>query len=356
MKKRFFKLFTSLLLVFSILLPIAVKADTKSDAEHLLNLALKEKTFYHYNVAYAQIMNLPVGTDRDNLLSKLAPITNEVWSPEIIEINKLISEMANKKSAKAYDQIEAKILKSNLKEVDKNYLSSELYGWGRNLVWTDDYKAAVDAVIEAWNKKTVASIQHAKDLISKIKVEINKEYLLGELANIKPIDETIGGTRENPISLRTKRAFNFQEFSFYSPKKVELQLLEYINGDKASAIVENENMFNTKPKDDEEWILMKFNLKYVSGPEEELRAPDIIFDNFYTASGQKIAIINRSTFSEERKGFGIHDVKLYPGGESVLWYGILVKKSVSSNPLIRIGTGYDESQYKTNYTWFSIAP
>ncbi|MEH7417299.1 fibronectin type III domain-containing protein [Neobacillus drentensis] len=164
------------------------------------------------------------------------------------------------------------------------------------------------------------------------------------------------GDRATPFNAWENHRFTFQEYEWDSPKVIELQLKEMYKGEQANAIVADENMFNEVPASDEEWLLMKFNLKYVSGPEEPLYASDVIWtgQSFYTASGQKLSPESAS-FSNERDGYGEYDVELYPGSQSEVWYGILVKKTVGY-PYIRIANGYNSSTYQTIYKWFSTNP
>ena len=165
------------------------------------------------------------------------------------------------------------------------------------------------------------------------------------------------GARTSPYSGFINRTLVYQEYDFYEPKTIELQLMEVINGEIANQEVQNENMFNQIPTEDEEWILFRYHLKYVSGPEEELYASDVIstFSSFYTLSGTAIAPFDTATFSGERSGLGQYDVSMYPGGESDIWYGILVQKTVGY-PMYRVATGYNTTTYNTIYTWFSSDP
>ncbi|RSD21094.1 fibronectin type III domain-containing protein [Mesobacillus subterraneus] len=165
------------------------------------------------------------------------------------------------------------------------------------------------------------------------------------------------GDRITPYSTWDYHKFNFQEYSFETPKLVDLQQFDMYVGEEANEIVRNENYFNGVPKPDEHWILMGFDISYISGPEEPLNASDLIYssNNFYTTSGQKITPIDTAVFSQQLKGLGEFDVSLYPGASSKVWYGILVKKTAGL-PLIRIGTGVNQTTGSTNYKWFATDP
>jgi fibronectin type 3 domain-containing protein len=165
------------------------------------------------------------------------------------------------------------------------------------------------------------------------------------------------GDRTTPYSAWNNHRFTFQAYFWESPKEIEVQLGAMLTGEEANYLIQSENPYNDVPAEDEQWILMGFNLKYVSGPEEPLTACDVIWsdDSFVTTAGQTISPISTAIFSNMLEGYGEYDVELYPGGESEVYYGILVKKSAGL-PLIRIGTGYDESTYQTIYKWFSTNP
>lgn len=51
-------------------------------------------------------------------------------------------------------------------------------------------------------------------------------------------------------------------------------------------------------------------------------------NTFYTSSGTQISVSDTASFSVTRTGMGICDVSMYPNGESDVWFGMLVYKSV----------------------------
>lgn len=57
----------------------------------------------------------------------------------------------------------------------------ELAGWGRKLVYTEDYIQAVDAIVNLYSNLTEENITNAKNLVNNIKNQENKEYLLPQL-------------------------------------------------------------------------------------------------------------------------------------------------------------------------------
>ncbi|MGG0176395.1 fibronectin type III domain-containing protein [Gottfriedia acidiceleris] len=174
--------------------------------------------------------------------------------------------------------------------------------------------------------------------------------------NLKSASAEIGD-RSTPYSAWYNYNFLLQEYEWDTPREVELQLFDIITGEEANEIVAEENMYNQKPAEDEEWILMAYDLKYVSGPEEPLYGTEVVssYNSFYTNSGQKITPISTAIFSDEIEPYSEYNVQLYPGAESEVYYGILVKKTVGY-PLIRIGMGYDSNSDQTVYGWFSTDP
>jgi len=167
------------------------------------------------------------------------------------------------------------------------------------------------------------------------------------------------GSRANPYDGWTNHGFTFIEDIYdYPPQQIELRLTQIYTGAEANVIVKNENQYNQNPSATQSWILMEFNLKYVSGLEEEtLDAYDVFYDCFYTASGAKISPASVAYFSGERSGKGVNDVSLYQGSESRVWVGILTDTSVGY-PVLKLGEYYDidDDYFGINNIWFSTKP
>jgi hypothetical protein len=166
------------ILVSATAMPFIAKASTNySSVEETVNVALAEKNFYYFNLAFEKIMQLPDGYERDVLLAKLDTITSTVWTKDVAEIVQNFVVLANEKSGRVYDTTEAKINKSSLKEIDKQYLLYELTSWGKDTVWTDDYIKAIDSIIKVWYDKTKDDSEAAKAAINALKLPANQEYL-----------------------------------------------------------------------------------------------------------------------------------------------------------------------------------
>lgn len=165
---------------------VAAKAEVNyTSAENLVNTAISESNFYYYNMAYAEILKLSDVAEKEVLLAKLSTIGSKVWTKDISEIVQMFEVMAKEKSGRTYDQLQTRIKDSNIKEIDKEYLYSELYSWGINTVWTAEYKKAVAAVIKVWNDKTEASALEAEKAIADMTIVENMEYLTELLTEAK---------------------------------------------------------------------------------------------------------------------------------------------------------------------------
>lgn len=113
---------------------VMVKAEEQKTSQ-LVEQALTEKSFYHYNLAYEAIMKMEESKEKSELLNKL------------------------------------------------NTISS--------LVWTEDYITAVNSLTAAWTQKDKDSVKKAEKDIAQLKESYSKEYLLGELSKIKTVVNVI---------------------------------------------------------------------------------------------------------------------------------------------------------------------
>lgn len=153
--------------------------------------------------------------------------------------------------------------------------------------------------------------------------------------------------------LTTEQTFDFQPYFFEEPRNISVKLLNVYSGSEANTIVQYENMFNETPRSDEQWILMKFSMKYNSGSGLPLQAYEVIFDDFFTKDGSSVPVVSIAAFSKDRYGHNIIDEKLNTGDQVEFWFGILVQKTTDL-PVLRIGNGYDPITYETNYNWYSL--
>lgn len=187
---------------------LGVKAISNDEATDYLNAALSEKTFYSFNVAYGSIMKISDENIRNNMLAKLDTLTSVVWTEDVKKYVALLDTLQKTGSGKIYDEMINQIQTSNLYDIDKEYLLGELTSWGKRLVYTQDYIAAVDAVVNAWTSSTASSIAAAEELILKLNNIYNKEYLTGELSKIKAKI-----SKDTDSIARLKAAVNSSELS-----------------------------------------------------------------------------------------------------------------------------------------------
>jgi hypothetical protein len=61
----------------------------------------------------------------------------------------------------------------------------ELTTWGKELVWTEDYKTALNYYINFYNSKDKASADIAEKYIKEIHNNYSREYLLEQLNMLK---------------------------------------------------------------------------------------------------------------------------------------------------------------------------
>lgn len=185
MKKKYISMLGALVIAGNIMfMPHIVKAEDNS-AEILVEEALKEKNFYSYNMAYFEISKLKDENQKAELSNKLLTIADIVWSSDIKELNAILQAMVKTSSGRIYDELEAKIKASNIVQIDKEYLLGELTSWGRKLVWTQDYAAGVDSIINAWTSNTDENITKAEEIVKKVQNTYSREYLEEELSGAK---------------------------------------------------------------------------------------------------------------------------------------------------------------------------
>lgn len=158
-------------------------------ASQLTDNALRNKTFYDYNIAYEVIQKVTDDSVKQTLLSKLASIATFIWTDEIKTINNRMIQLASTGSGKIYDEIQGEIQNTNLTKTDKEYFLGEVSSWGKKLVFTDDYKLALDSIITVWNSLNTSEVNqalaNAEENVRNIKNSVNRDYLQQQLNQIK---------------------------------------------------------------------------------------------------------------------------------------------------------------------------
>lgn len=222
------------------------EADTLMSVELLLNKAYKSKSFYDYNMAYAEIMKLSPGR-QGGYMNFLGKMQNAVYTPEILKFTRMLGRLADVGGGGLYNDIETELVNSSLNEMDRAYLLGELTGWGRRLVFTEDYVAAVDELNKAWTDKNVTTSQIEK-LIKQVTNQKSREYLEEELYNLRL-------HRKEPVNQKNKRP-SFDDVFLNGDKY-------YYTDDSDAAIEKADEIIKEVIKPgmtdyDKEWALYKY--------------------------------------------------------------------------------------------------
>lgn len=173
----------SFLISFIICLFLAY--NIKSNTTLMVEAAALRKSYYSYNLAYNTVIELPEGKKKNSYLKKLNAIKGEVYTREVNEANSLIEDMVKTKSGKTYDYIMKRLSEINLKPDDRSYFYSEVSKLAQIHIWTPDYSEAVKAVSDAWVDMTETNVKKAEEKVSKVDLQVNKDYLTEEIAKIK---------------------------------------------------------------------------------------------------------------------------------------------------------------------------
>ena len=176
-------LIISFLISFIICLFLAY--NVKSNTTLMVENAVLRKSYYSYTLAYDAVIELPEGKKKNSYLKKLNAIKGEVYTREVNEANSLIEDMVKTNSGKIYDYAMKKFSEINLKPDDRSYFYSELSRLAKAHIWTPDYLEAVNAVSDAWVDMTETNVKKAEEKVSKVELQVNKDYLTEEIAKIK---------------------------------------------------------------------------------------------------------------------------------------------------------------------------
>lgn len=140
------------------------------------------------------------------------------------------------------------------------------------------------------------------------------------------VPETMG-TLKNPIPSSNDYEIKFQKYSWESQKTVKISVAEVLRGDEALSLVKQMNPYNDSPNNDQEWVLITFNLEYVSG-NDVLEASDILYiDDLFFSNGSAAVSSDTATLGGSYANFGVFDVELYAGGSSKVVLGSLIQKN-----------------------------
>ena len=152
-------------------------------------------------------------------------------------------------------------------------------------------------------------------------------------ANTAPASEPTQTPPAPPVNTEDTQTHSsstvqFNKYSFYPTRTVDIKCTNIIRGSKANAIIESENQFNDKPAAGQEWVIMEFDVKYISstdGANDVLKGSDIIYkDTFFTSTKSSLVVHDMATLGERYGGNGVFDVELYPGGSGKIVIGLLI--------------------------------
>lgn len=154
------------------------------------------------------------------------------------------------------------------------------------------------------------------------------------------------GTKASPANPYKTRTINYYE----EGKKIgkfKIKLLKFVYGNSAKKLAKN-NSSNPVPKDNEEYIFFKFQIKYVSG-SQVIKGRDL-FNYYYNVYGanstRQLTNIDWGFSFENAEDLGL--LTLIPGTNVICAKAILVEKGYAPFTY-RIQTG------KNSFTWFTTA-
>ncbi len=220
-------------------------------------------------------------------------------------------------------------------------LTLKVTGTTQTINWSSD-KTSVATV----SSKGVVSAKNAGSAIITAKVGGISLKCTVTVENASPK----GGTRTNPLSAYAAYTTDIYAYSTYLGK-FTIQLLDYKDGEAAKKYV-MKNKDNPRPTSKQEYIYMKFKIKYISG-SEEICGADVIWyysDLYNTAANKRINYLDSAYNFDDVED--LDEIYLYPGGSAVCSKALLI--SAGNSPVTyRVQTGYDNSKEKPIYTWFT---
>jgi hypothetical protein len=322
-------------LLFGSASAFAENNSNKDNANTKVEQAINNKTFYNYMMAYIDILNLPQD-QQGELLNQLAPLWNDVNTAKVQKARTMLKNVAKNKDGKTYAETEAYLSGLSDSDMDawtKGYLLGELTSWGRQFVFTDDYKSGVDSLINIGNEKSLDSYTKALATINNISNSASKEYLLGELANYK-------------------KTYNIsQKDGVYDKSKV--------GNIKGAVTYQYNKVIGTKPDVGADIILIPRNLT---------DKMDSKFENFFTLvhsiDGKQG---DYGIYTAKTNGYGNYEINNVPAGDYYLFIlsnkvtsdGTInqVKQDVLNSIFSKIGIenlNFTLKSYKSEYDWVTV--
>lgn len=156
----------------------------------------------------------------------------------------------------------------------------------------------------------------------------------------KPAEKVEVATRQNPAKIGQEATFHVSDI--FDNYKGKISVSEIIRGEQAWKMITEANMYNSAPKDGDEYILAKINIAITENKKA---------DAYVDVSGVSFRLVSTSgteyDFVSIVEPDPTLDSKIYAGSSSTGWTTFEVKKS-DPTPLITYGRKYDG----TGGVWF----
>lgn len=176
-----------------------------------------------------------------------------------------------------------------------------------------------------------------------VAVNWNEELRQVEIGNSAPVAEKNQYSRTNPAPLNTVQTYakndDWHEEDNYS---AAIRVVETIRGDEAWKIIKEDNMFNSEPKDEYEYIIAKVAFSLLSKKTDgTVSANDYDFD-FYSSNNEEyesVYVVKKDSLNKQ----------LFPGGSAEGYVVGMVKKDDAAPKLV-----YGLEYNGTGGIWFSL--
>lgn len=164
------------------------------------------------------------------------------------------------------------------------------------------------------------------------------------------------GSLENPYSAFDKFKFTYKWLGETSPKTVSIKFTEYYDGQEAADIAKEEWSNNAIAGENQQWVVMKFNVVYLAG-ENKLHVYELLGDNqykYFDQNNNKINAVDTLSFYSSDSGRRTSLAQyLEVGEDGEYWIGFLVSTSVKE---FRYSINVSTEKLKWDYQWFKIDP
>ena len=187
------------LLVNSTLLINNAKANELTQ-DQIISIAtekLKEfkscPVFSTYNKCYEALCAIKDQGVREYLGAQIAPYWNKVATPYVLDGLKRMEALGKDKNLLTFNELMTEIKNSELKtdadgKFNEGYLLGELDAWAKSgSLYTKEECSAIDKIVETWTNKTEENVKACEELIAKVGHEKSRQWLQGEVENIKKL-------------------------------------------------------------------------------------------------------------------------------------------------------------------------